>query len=181
MGIIETTETIDTLGDLIRLLQETPTNELGELPFDPDALAVDLEPFAIWKDGCYTRICLHRDSRVELILLCWSPSASTAVHCHAGSECWMHICEGELTESAYDIDDETITHVNTRTISSGDRAHINDEKGLHMLANTSKKRSMSLHLYSPAVGACQMFDVLTKESTWVTLKYDRVLSAEDIG
>ena len=179
--MIETSEKIEFLGELIEVLQDTPDALLGKLPFSPASLAVDLEEFAIWREKEYTRVCLYSDDRMELILLCWSPGASTPVHCHAGSECWMHLCSGDLTESTYEIEDKTVHHVHTRSLACGDREHINDEQGLHMLANTSNARSMSMHLYAPTVEACRTFDVLTQESKWVTMSYDKVLTAEDIG
>jgi len=177
MRLIETIEKIETLEELIEILQQTPDTELGDLPFSPTSLAVDLEEFAFWRENDYTRICLFSDERMELILLCWSPGATTPVHCHAGSECWMHLCSGDLTESAYQLRGQNVHHLGTRSLASGDRAHINDALGLHMLANTSRQRSMSLHLYAPRVEACQRFDLLTHKKEWVTLKYDKVLTA----
>lgn len=105
----------------------------------------------------------------DVMLLCWSPGASSPVHAHSDattqvkSNCFMLMLEGELTETTYRMAWlGGIGHMlglnSQRTLAKGATGYINDSVGVHKVANTSANRAVSLHVYAPGWSAAPTYD-----------------------
>jgi cysteine dioxygenase len=101
----------------------------------------------------YTRNLIYQNEAYTLMLLCWRPSAASPCHDHNGSECIMKLMQGKLTESRFKAGVLVTTHM-----TPGQVIHINDEKGVHSMANLSNTLAHSLHLYMPPYDTCRIVD-----------------------
>ena len=53
----------------------------------------------------------------------------------------------------------------------GDLVYIDDGKGIHSIANASKKPAVSLHLYAGPVSRCRIYNEKVGLFEWVELSY----------
>lgn len=120
----------------------------------------DFVQYMHWNTGHYTRNCIARSEKYELILLCWEPGQITPIHCHGGEECWVYMVQGELEEFRYEKDPakESIQLVDQTHMKAGQLSYMNDMMGFHKLSNIYPGRSMSLHLYMNPIAQCNIYD-----------------------
>lgn len=136
----------------------------------------DLESYCHFSEDCYQRNLVHRTDDFELILLCWGPTQCSPIHDHADSECWMRVVAGEITETLYEISEnskgkEQMTKLKERALKPGSVAHINNSIGLHCIANSYAGPSMTLHLYAPAIEICHYYHPETCTEKSRVMKY----------
>lgn len=142
-------------------------NKIAEnIKIEPSAFT----PYAIWNQDYYSRICIHRTAEYELLLLCWEPGQSTAIHCHNSQECWMLLIEGALTECQFNRD---IEKVEETLLSTDKRSHMNDDMGFHSIVNHSNQRAMTLHLYAKPIDRCRVYDEELGKFSWKKLEYHK--------
>ncbi|XP_053214274.1 cysteine dioxygenase type 1-like [Panonychus citri] len=132
----------------------------------------------------YTRNLVDTgNGKYNLILLCWSPGQGSSIHDHANSHCFMKIMSGSLVETQFqwpedkevtsdnDYDDE-LKIISSTTYKCDQVTYINDSIGLHRVENMSHvEPAVSLHLYSPAITNCRIFDQRTGKSTQVSVTF----------
>ena len=138
---------------------------------DWQRLRLELAAHQTWEPDRYTRSPLLESDDFVVLLLCWSPGCSSPVHAHsdatthAASNCFMLILDGELTETLYPPD--ALVHCSAvdrergevRPLRAGQTGYINDEIGVHKVANgSSTKRALSLHVYAPKWSAVPLYD-----------------------
>jgi len=102
-----------------------------------------------------------------MMLLCWSPGASSPIHAHSDkisgvqSNCFMLVLEGELTETVYGadvVDGDCVRSFGcSRSLTGGSTAYINDDIGVHKVANKTDQRALSLHVYAPGWDTVSLF------------------------
>ncbi|MEM7185650.1 MAG: cysteine dioxygenase family protein [Bacteroidota bacterium] len=133
----------------------------------------EYEPYALWKPGGYTRNCIERTAKYELLLLCWAPGSETAIHGHNEQRCWVHQVEGSLLETRYRmLDDERLVKDHTVQLTPGKLSFMMDEMGFHTLKNPTDEGAMSLHLYISPIDVCDSYDPHSKEFLSKPLEYD---------
>ena len=146
-------------GVLSHLLQKM-TNWLS--PFKDMAALMELAPTLMqynsddWKDHVsfsdadYTRTVLFpsqngNKDELRAILIGWSKGQTARKHGHAGS-CLLKVLSGELEEIRFDpTNPEKVLSVSK--LYPGMVAYIDDNVGLHSVANLSEEPAVSLHLY----------------------------------
>jgi cysteine dioxygenase len=167
-----TTTKLQTLNDLITALSDgeraTYNQIIRTVKFQENAF----ERYAFWSDECYTRNCIVDSEKFELILICWCEGHQTAIHDHGGEECWVKVIDGKFEETIYKQDENGALNLLKTAISKTDQTtYMKDFMGFHRLANISKKRSMSLHLYAKPIRTCNMFDEKSKTFISTDLSY----------
>src|SRR3954454_20828383 len=50
----------------------------------------------------YTRIVLHRDESLEVVLICFAPGQTSSVHDHRGSNCVIRVVRGKILETLFE-------------------------------------------------------------------------------
>ncbi len=119
----------------------------------------DYAPYMHWSEDCYTRNCIVRTDKYELILLCWEAGQETPVHCHGGEECWVKVLEGAVQEFRHFKDkDGNVIQEHDMTMEPGKMSYMNDEMGFHSLHNIADGRSVTLHLYMNPITHCTAWD-----------------------
>ncbi len=139
-----------------RLADEAGDLTLDTLPgrdLDPDelialasAIAADpapLEPHIAFSDDKRHYVSLHRDSHVDVWLLCWTPENDTGWHDHDISSGAVAVLRGALTEHNLSVGDGGIrTDVTAGQVFGFGPDHI------HRLTGRDPG-SVSVHAYSP--------------------------------
>lgn len=139
-----------------RLADESGGPTLDTLPgrdLDPDELialassiAADpapLEPHIAFSDDKRHYVSLHRDSHVDVWLLCWTPENDTGWHDHDISSGAVAVLRGALTEHNLSVGDGSIrTDVTAGQVFGFGPDHI------HRLTGRDPG-SVSVHAYSP--------------------------------
>ncbi|CAH6723303.1 cysteine dioxygenase Cdg1p [[Candida] jaroonii] len=111
----------------------------------------------------YTRNgIVNINGNANLLILCWSPGKSSAIHDHANAHCVMKILKGNLKESLYNIPNGEAMELKKETILQTQQVgYISDDIGLHKISNPDDTVSVSLHLYTPPYASlygCSMYD-----------------------
>lgn len=125
----------------------------------------DWKTFALYDEKTpYTRNLIHSVPKLfSLMTLCWNPNSSSPCHDHSGSECFMRLVQGQLSESRVQLPSK---NVNTTQMKIGDVSYINDSIGFHSVTNPSKtNKACSLHLYIPPYQSCRCWNQNLPSST----------------
>jgi len=166
---------IKSLQSLLLELKDCAPDDYRKLCRDMDLNASEFSELAFWSKQAYTRNCVVKTDKYELILLCWEPGQVTPIHNHNNQECWVYTVEGELEEDLFEMDDQglpgKIRHSNYET---GSKSYMVDQMGYHKLHNNSKNRAMSLHLYVGPISKCDVYNESEKVVVSKDLFYDSV-------
>lgn len=159
---------------MLEVLPHCNGQEYVDIAANMNIPTADFEAYANWSEEHYTRNCIDRTEKYELILLCWEPGQVTPIHCHAGEECWVYTLQGKLEEERYDIDDETcqLKQTGHEKMRETQISYMNDNMGFHRLINNDQQRSMTLHLYMNPIDRCRVYDEDKGEFVETDLEYD---------
>lgn len=170
-----------TIQKLVTLLANTSNKDYNRLLDDFDFSTIDFKPYQSWSNESYTRNCLYKDDRFELILLCWEYGQETPIHGHDGEDCWVYLLEGKMKEVFFNMDKNNILIAdNTQTVEPDQVTFMSDNQGFHRLKNGHDGRSMSLHLYAKPIEHCQSFDEKTQQFVERALTFDTNSKHSDI-
>ena len=171
---------LQSLDDLMSTLSEEERTTYNDIIRSIKLPISAFENYCSWSNESYTRNCIIKDKKFELILLCWEKGQKTPIHDHGGEECWVKVIQGELRETLYKIDEAGELKMVKSTISkAGDISYMIDFMGFHRLENVSKKRGMSLHLYAKPIRNCKMFDENSRKFVSKDLSYNTVFEFEE--
>ncbi len=138
----------------------------------------DFEKYEFFSDEFYTRNLIHRCDEFALVVLCWKPGQKTPIHDHSDADGWLRVIYGEIEEGLYSnplkLGEHEPRFLHKKTATPNAYAHINDDMGLHDIANNSAKNALSLHLYAPSFESCKYFCPDTKEFKVKELSYHSI-------
>lgn len=144
---------------------------LGTHKLNPD----DFLNFVFFREDRYARNLIQRTKHWELLVLTWLPGQCTPIHDHDGNRCWVTVHTGALTIKSYDCltDEKKLSRAlgPAETVSKGGKIYADDGRGVHSIANASKKPAVSLHLYAGPIDRCRIYDEKTKKFVWKNLTY----------
>jgi len=167
-------KSIETIQSLISALDAAERNErakvISRLDLKPEALA----DYATWSKEEYTRNCIARTEKYELILLCWDQAAETPIHDHGGQECWVCQIEGTVKEERIKQVGEELITTETLLLTPGRVTYMNDSLGFHTIINPSKQRAMTLHVYAKPIDACKVFNTKKEVFKVKEMEYDTI-------
>ena len=163
---------ISSLSDLIANLNKCSGEEFSEIAHRIEIPFEDIIPLLKWSSSSYSRVCIQRNDRYELLLLCWEKNQVTPIHCHGGEECWVKIIKGQLLEKSYRLEDEHPYLYKQEQLTGTHLSHINDSMGLHSLGNMENERAVSLHLYVGPIDICHIWDEGRQEMLPKVLTYN---------
>ena len=140
----------------------------------------ELERYLIWDDEHYTRHLVYRDSRYDVIVLCWSVGQVTPVHDHAGQRCWMMIERGRLQIDDFCCKDGQTPRLLDSAVVGTDELHVDTDVDMcaciHRIANPRdwNRRAVSLHVYSRPFDTCNIYCTQTGTRETIDLCFDAV-------
>jgi cysteine dioxygenase len=97
----------------------------------------------------YTRIPIHRDDAVEIVVICFAEGQTSSVHNHEGSNCVVRVVSGKVLESLFSVaGDGTLRFERNQHLSPGDVSGL-DGTQVHQISNLDSRGSVLLNFYSP--------------------------------
>jgi cysteine dioxygenase len=97
----------------------------------------------------YTRVVLHRDESMEVVLICFAAGQTSSVHDHRGSNCVIRVVRGKILETLFEqADGGTLSYALHHYLSPGDVSGLDGEQ-THQLTNVDNSGSVLLNFYSP--------------------------------
>jgi hypothetical protein len=99
-----------------------------------------------FKKNEYNKSILYRDSKYEIVLICWAKHSSTEIHNHPENGCIMKILKGNLLEECFNI--KTLDKIKINMYEENNVSYIHDDLYLHKIINKDQE-TISLHIYSP--------------------------------
>lgn len=132
--------------------------------------------------GGYTRTCVHRDDRFEVLILNWDAGAVSAVHDHGGQHCWMMVLEGQLLVDDYvrlDRGDEPgvarVVPRGSRLMPPGGLDLRSRPFDLHRVSAPPNVPTLSLHVYAGPLAEFLIYDEKAQRCERMRGTYDAVL------
>lgn len=152
-------DTIDSIEGLIDELNEADKRDVPRILEHLRLNTENLEKYASWCKGDYTRNCIIRTDTYELILLCWDSQSDTPIHDHGGQDCWVYQVAGELTEIRFAKNDKGDLEETKRMLLKPEGlTYMEDKMGYHQLCNKTNSRAFTLHLYASPIDECDVFN-----------------------
>lgn len=94
-------DSITSVAHLIQLLIQKDPDDYRELVHYLQIPTEAWQEYASFSKSHYTRNCVARTDKYELLLLCWEKDQITPIHCHNKQECWVYVVEGTVQEPRY--------------------------------------------------------------------------------
>ncbi len=164
----------------LRAPLERSTSEMAELLAMRDPLLLG-RPL-LKSPGGYTRTCVHRAARFEVLLLNWDAGAVSPVHDHGGQHCWMLVVEGRLLVDDYVRLDHGDVPGAARVAPRGSRVMppgaLDLRSGpfdLHRVSALPDGPALTLHVYAGPLTEFLVYDESAQRCHTVLGSYDEVL------
>lgn len=180
------------VGDLVSTLRAVPAAQ-----FNPETIQAllsgvcvedgSLTPYVTWRPQVYTRNLIYRDDTFELLAVCWTPGSASAIHDHAGQDCWLYVHAGTLCIDAFELVDSSLCHKVGENICVRRRERIGklgegviDHRGPHDdIHRVFNRRSLgvpavSLHVYARPIDECVIYEPARKLAVRRSMRYDSI-------
>lgn len=116
------------------------------------------------KEGHYARRLLFSEPEFgyTAVVMTWAPGQGTPVHDHSGMWCVEGVVEGEMNVVRYDLVEENgglFRFVREEPIRAaiGSSGSLIPSIDYHVLANTSREVSITLHIYGGEMNQCNIY------------------------
>jgi len=172
-------ESITSIQELIENFDDADPFEQSKIIKNIDIPINDFLQYASWRGGCYTRNCLAKNEEYEFILLCWDGNCETAIHDHAGQNCWVYQVDGIVRETRYSGEAESLITESVGDLKPGQMSYMNDKLGYHKIENISGEKAMTLHVYVKPIDACQVLNEENENFELKEMVYDQVHEVGD--
>ncbi|WP_439630285.1 cysteine dioxygenase [Gemmata sp.] len=97
----------------------------------------------------YTRISLHRDESMEVVLICFAAGQTSSVHDHRGSSCVIRVVNGMVLETLFEkAAGTTLAATGQHYLAPGDVSGLAGDR-VHQLSNVDTAGTVLLNFYSP--------------------------------
>jgi len=171
------TECIRTINALIVELEEQDKKYYPRILKSQQIPIQNFYDIAEWDADHYSRVCLARNKKFELILLCWNGFDQTPIHDHDGQKCWVYQVDGVIEEKRFELNnDELPTEVLSTKLSPGKLTYMDDNMGWHALINSSSGKALTLHLYVNPIEQCSVYNDNSKTFQTKEMSYCKDLS-----
>jgi predicted metal-dependent enzyme (double-stranded beta helix superfamily) len=134
----------------------------------PDGL---VESHIRFDEGTYARNLVLRTQTFELLVLCWRPGQRSTIHDHGGSVGVVRVYRGDLTSRLFSVaEGAPATPISEDLAWPGAHAAV-DRADVHQLANQSDRDVVTVHVYSPPLGAVGVYSTDAPGRDEVRLRY----------
>lgn len=149
-----------TIGELVReLLREADPGHFGAILARYTIPGPDLAPYIRWNKRHYTRNCVVRNHRFELLVICFEPGQRTSIHDHDCDMALVHPLMGRLLEEHYrQRSDGELVLDRSVLLSAGDLGTLTRDNPIHRFTNPGPGRSIMLNLYVPPLRRWRVYD-----------------------
>lgn len=132
---------------------------LNSHPVDTESIA----KYLYWSPKFYTRNLIYKDSRFEMMAICWDKGQVSRVHNHWEQRCWMTVPIGRLKGQNFAVEeiDESRGYCKLRETGAFELAEcvaatVDLEEPIHQVLNLAEydERAVSIHIYSKPYDRC---------------------------
>lgn len=174
--------------NLIEGLCEIPDSEfhcdpvyqyLSDNPIEIDSIS----KYFNWSKKFYTRNLIYKDTRFELMAICWEKGQSSRIHNHSEQMCWMAVPLGRLRGQNFRAV-EMIESQGYCKLEETDKfdlaeclaAKVELEQPIHQILNLAEfnEPAVSLHIYSKPFDTCLSYCNETDRFSEVKLSYTSI-------
>lgn len=133
-----------------------------------------------------TRATLLGPRRAEVVATRWAPGATTLIHDHGTSHCWILVLEGELTfENFTRNDDGSGSHISiSRTsethLHAGEVEQRNGPRELHRVRNAGNECAYTLQVYAPTSFTFSVVDEETSQLRLVAARSELIIDLTEL-
>ncbi|HPF90146.1 MAG: cysteine dioxygenase family protein [Flavobacteriales bacterium] len=154
---------LTSVGELVRELLREPCPELfGRIMARYDTASLDLLPYLKWDPSNYTRNCVVRNARFELLVICFEPGQRTSIHDYDSETAWIRVLGGELVTERFElVDDGALRLRKASRFSTGELMALSRSSSIHRFQNQGSTRAFTLNLYAPPMRKWRVFDERT--------------------
>jgi alkylation response protein AidB-like acyl-CoA dehydrogenase/quercetin dioxygenase-like cupin family protein len=103
------------------------------------------------------RIVVHRDEQTEILLQCWSPGQASGFHDHCRTVGVAEVLQGTIEETVLRSGRGPLGKARTHLVNAGGSLVFEDGK-LHRMRCAGDGPAVTLHIYSPPLGAVGRYD-----------------------
>ena len=178
--------------DLVSALRGVPTHEFNPQTIQKMLSGVcvqdaSLAPYLTWRPQVYTRNLIYRNDLFELLAVCWESGSASAIHDHAGQDCWLYVHTGSLCIDAFDLVDSSHCHkvgdnigVRRRErigkLSEGVIDHRGPKDDIHRVFNRRSfgAPAVSLHVYARPIDVCVVYEPARGLAMHRAMRYDTI-------
>ena len=164
---------INSIADLVDRLQHVNPKDYPKLIKQIDIPLRAFDKYVNWDDRGYTRNCIVRDTRFELILLCWKNMQSTPIHDHGGEQCWVYQIQGKAEEHRYEHVNDVLELKSSTILEPGSVTYMDDHMGYHAI-QTLENRVMTLHIYMNPIDTCVVYNSENQRFEEKEMTYDSI-------
>lgn len=156
-------DAIGTLEELIRVIDEVSAAEGYEAALKRFTIEhEDLVPFCQWNSRHYTRQCLHRTPKHELLLICYEPGQRTSIHDYDSQLAWIKPLVGKVKEERFVAGpDGSVRRKEQHVLLPGDLSHMATKNCIHRHSNVGLGRAITLNLYTRPIRRWRVYDERT--------------------
>jgi cysteine dioxygenase len=96
----------------------------------------------------YTRIPIHRDESMEIVVICFAAGQTSSVHDHQGSNCVIRVVRGKVMECLFSRLGDTLHMDFHHYVQVGEISGL-DGQQIHQLSNLDPAGTVLINFYSP--------------------------------
>lgn len=152
-----------SIGELVReLLREPDPLRYGVVLDRYTFPSHDLSPYLRWNQRHYTRTCVVRNDRFELLVICFESGQRTSVHDYDSEMAWIHPLMGEVVQEHFTkgAAGDLVNDRNERLVT-GDLCSLTRDNSIHRFTNPGPGRAITLNLYVPPMNQWRVYDERT--------------------
>lgn len=133
----------------------------------------EIEECLVFSKESYARNLFHKNSRFEVLVMCWGPNQVSPIHDHDQSFSVEKIYSGRILCNNYqriDADKDEIIETAEYIAKDGD-VIFGRQGDIHRIATVDNESAVSIHLYAPPLKMMKSFNLENKTAQWIKLKY----------
>ncbi|SDD71553.1 cysteine dioxygenase [Paenibacillus sp. UNCCL117] len=105
----------------------------------------------------YGRKVLHHSEAMDVVLVHLPPGAQTWIHDHGRSVGCAFVLEGQLSNCIYSLDSYGFPQLKKKSVIDAHEWLLAPKRQIHQMRNEGEVRTVSLHVYAPALKGTRTF------------------------
>lgn len=149
-----------SMATLVReLLREPDPQRFGSILGRYTFPSHDLLAYLRWNLKHYTRTCVVRNDRFELLVVCFEAGQRTSIHDYDSEVAWIQTLMGEVVEERFrNTAEEGLVLESTSRLVTGRIGALTREDSIHRFTAPGPGRSITLNLYAPPMSHWKVYD-----------------------
>lgn len=176
---------VENLVDGLKAISDTDftCNNVYEYLSETPVTVDSIQRYFFWSPNFYTRNLIYKDSRFEVMAICWEKGQVSRIHDHSDQKCWMTVPVGRLSGQNFAVVEMNeplgyckLVETDSYELSDCLAAKVELEEPVHQILNHAEydERAVSIHIYSKPYDSCLSFCRDTDTFKKVPLHYTSI-------